>query len=129
MVAARTRGLATGWAGDASIENMPFVKVGKLSDLPEDSVMEVGAGDDLYAICNVGGSLRALDGTCLHQGGPLGQGNIVDGRLVCPWHGWEWDCRTGENVDDPSQRVAIYEVKVEGDDILLQVPECRNCPK
>jgi nitrite reductase (NADH) small subunit len=104
------------------MEDMPFVKVGKRSELPEDSVIEVSAGGEMYAICNVGGTLRALNGTCLHEGGPLGQGNVVDGRLVCPWHAWEWDCRTGENPDDPSQRVATYEVKVEGDDILLQVP-------
>jgi len=84
--------------------------------------MEVSAGNDQYAICNVGGILRALHGTCLHQGGPLGEGNIVEGRLVCPWHAWEWDCQTGENPDDPSQKVATYEVKLEGDDILLQVP-------
>jgi nitrite reductase (NADH) small subunit len=101
---------------------MPFVKVGTLAGLPVDSVMEVTAGGDQYAICNVGGKLHALHGTCLHEGGPLGQGNVVDGRVICPWHAWEWDCRTGENPDDPSQRVATFEIKLEGDDILLQVP-------
>ena len=101
---------------------MPFTKVGTLSQLPEDSVMEVSVGDSLYAICNVQGTIRALSGTCLHQGGPLGQGNIVEGRVVCPWHAWEFDCRTGENSFDPAERVATFEVKVEGENILLQVP-------
>ncbi len=101
---------------------MPFIKVGRASDLPEDSVMEVTVGEDLYAICNVAGSLHALSGVCLHQGGPLGQGQLAEGRVVCPWHAWEWDCRTGENVDDPTQRVATYPVKVEDGDIFLQVP-------
>ena len=101
---------------------MPFVKVGALSGVPENSVIEVSVGDDLYAICNVRGNLHALSGTCLHQGGPLGQGQVADGRVICPWHAWEFDCRTGENIDDPTQRVPTYEVKVEGDDILLQVP-------
>jgi len=102
--------------------NMPFVKVGALSDVPENSVIEVSVGADQYAVCNLGGTLHALSGTCLHQGGPLGQGQLADGRVICPWHAWEWDCRTGENSDDPTQRVATYEVKVEGGDILLQVP-------
>jgi len=104
------------------MENMPFIKVGAVSDVPADSVIEVTVGEDLYAICNVGGTLRALSGVCLHQGGPLGQGQIAAGRVICPWHGWEWDCRTGENPDDPTERVATFEVKVEGQDILLQVP-------
>ena len=101
---------------------MPLVKVASLSDLPEDSVMEVSVGEDLYALCNVQGTIRALSGVCLHQGGPLGQGNIADGRLICPWHAWEFDCHTGANPDDPTERVATYEVKIEGNDILLQVP-------
>jgi nitrite reductase/ring-hydroxylating ferredoxin subunit len=102
--------------------NMPFIKVGKVSEVPQDSVIEVSVGENVYAVCNVEGKLHALGGLCLHQGGPLGQGNVGNGRVVCPWHAWEWDCRTGENPDDPSQRVATYEVKVEGDEILLQVP-------
>jgi len=102
---------------------MPFVKVGRASDVPEDSMIEVSVGDDLYAICNVGGTLHALSGMCLHQGGPLGQGNLVDGRVVCPWHAWEWDCRTGQNLDDPSQCVPTYEVKLDGEDIFLRIPE------
>lgn len=101
---------------------MPFIKVASLAAVPQNSVLEVSVGEDLYAICNVEGTITALNGICLHQGGPLGQGNIADGRLVCPWHGWEYDCLTGANCFDSSERVATYPVKVEGSDILLQVP-------
>jgi nitrite reductase (NADH) small subunit len=99
-----------------------FVPVGKLSALPPDSVVEAMVGSQPYAICNVAGSITALNGICLHRGGPLGQGQIHDGRLVCPYHMWEFDCRTGANCFDPTQSVATYEVKIEGDDILVQVP-------
>ena len=75
-----------------------------------------------YAICNVEGTIRALDGACIHRGGPLGMGQIHDGRIVCPFHMWEFDCRTGEYDYDPTQRVATYEVRIEGDEILVQVP-------
>jgi nitrite reductase/ring-hydroxylating ferredoxin subunit len=101
---------------------MPFVKVATLADVPENSVFEVSVGEDLFAICNVDGTITALSGVCLHEGGPLGQGNIADGRVVCPWHGWEFDCHTGANSFDSSECVTTYPVKVEGSDILVQVP-------
>ena len=102
---------------------MSLVKVAHLSQLPADSVTEVTVGNDIYALCNVGGRVTALSGTCLHRGGPLGQGALHGNYVVCPWHAWEWDCQTGANDYDPSQKVATFAVHVEGDDILLEVPE------
>jgi nitrite reductase/ring-hydroxylating ferredoxin subunit len=99
-----------------------LVKVGNLSELPPDSVMEANVEGECYAVCNLGGEIHALSGTCLHVGGPLGQGNIVDGRLVCPWHMWEYDCRTGEYDRSSVQRLETFELKVEGGDIFLQIP-------
>jgi nitrite reductase/ring-hydroxylating ferredoxin subunit len=101
---------------------MPFVKVARLADLPPDSLTEVFVGGEPYAICNLGGEVHALSGICPHEGGPLGQGQIHDGCVVCPYHLWEFDCRTGAFDLDPSSGVKTYPVKVEGDDILIQVP-------
>jgi len=98
---------------------MAFVKVGSLSVLPPGSVMEVHVGDGTYAVCNAGGEIHALDGICPHAGGPLGQGALHGTTLVCPWHAWEFDCRT--QVDDGLQP-AQFPVKVVGDDILIDVP-------
>jgi nitrite reductase (NADH) small subunit len=100
---------------------MAFVKVGAVSKLPPDSVMEAVVGESSYAICNVGGELHALEGICPHAGGPLGQGNMVGDALMCPWHAYEFDPRTGENLDNPLMTVAKVPVKVEGDDILIEV--------
>ena len=101
---------------------MAFVKVGAAADLAPGSVMEVVVGGSPYAICNVGGELRAFDGICPHAGGPLGQGNIEDGRLICPWHAWEYDCRTGANDYDESLTLASFPVKIESGEILIDVP-------
>lgn len=101
---------------------MSIFSVGKASSLPRDSVIEVMVEGRPYAICNVAGEIRALDGVCIHRGGPLGQGTIHEGRVVCPFHMWEFDCRTGEYDYDPTLRVPVYRVKVEGDEILLEVP-------
>jgi nitrite reductase (NADH) small subunit len=100
---------------------MPFVKVGTVSELPPGSVMPADVGGNSYAVCNVGGELHALDGICPHAGGPLGEGALHGYTLVCPWHAWEFDCRTGANDFDPDIVVPILGVKIEGDDILLEV--------
>lgn len=89
--------------------------------LPPDSVMEVEVRGNPYAICNVGGQLHALEGICPHAGGPLGQGTLIDKILQCPWHGYEFDPTSGENLDDAMMKVTKVPIKVEGDDILIEV--------
>ena len=101
---------------------MPFVKVGSLADLPPGSVMEAHVGEASYAVCNVDGELRAFDGVCPHAGGPLGEGMLQDGRLICPWHAWEYDCLTGVNDYDESVKLASFPVKNEGGEIFIDIP-------
>src|SRR5438045_3069400 len=101
---------------------MALVKVGLLSLLPRGAVMEASIGEDRYAICNLEGQIHALAGTCPHRGGPLGQGAINGAHLTCPWHAWEFDCRTGVNDYDPAVIVPTYPVQVSGDDILIDIP-------
>ncbi len=75
---------------------MPFERVCSLDELPPNSVLEVLVRDEPYAICNVNGEITALYGICPHAGGPLGQGQVEkSGRIVCPYHMWEFDCRDG----------------------------------
>ena len=101
---------------------MPLLKVGPLQALPPGSVTEVENGDTTYAVCNVEGKLHCVDGICPHAGGPLGQGNLNGSLLVCPWHGWEFDCATGVNDFDEDLRLETFPVHVQGDEILIDVP-------
>ena len=101
---------------------MPFVKVASIAKLPPGSATQVEVAGHPYALCNVDGKMYALDGVCPHAGGPLGCGALHGNMLVCPWHGWEYDCRTGENDFDPDIRVAPFAVRIDGDDILIDVP-------
>ena len=101
---------------------MALVKVGSLSKLPPGSVMEAQVGDGTYAVCNAGGEIHAVDGICPHAGGPLGQGALHGTTLVCPWHAWEYDCRSGVNEMDDALQLTTVPVKIEGDDILLEIP-------
>jgi nitrite reductase (NADH) small subunit len=101
---------------------MPLVKVGSLAALPPGSVIEVLVGDGTYAICNARGEIHALEGICPHAGGPLGQGALHGTTLVCPWHAWEYDCRSGANEMDDGLRLPKVPVTIQGDDILIDVP-------
>ena len=104
------------------IKRMPLIKASSVNDLPPGSVTEVQSGDFTYAVCNVDGKVYCLDGTCPHAGGPLGQGNLNGNYLVCPWHGWEYDCRTGLNDSDEDVKVDTYPVQIQNGDILIDVP-------
>jgi len=102
---------------------MAWTKLATLGELPKDSVIEVQHQGELYAICNAGGELRALSGVCPHSGGPLGQGTLIQGMLVCPWHMWEFDSRSGACLVDDRMRIPTYDVKVEDGKILVDVPD------
>jgi len=102
---------------------MALVKVASLAELPAGSVTEVTVEQDVYALCNVSGRITALSGVCLHRGGPIGQGALHGNRVMCPWHAWEWDCETGANDYDPTQKLATFPVHIQGDDILIELPE------
>lgn len=86
-------------------------------------MLEAIIDDERYVVCNVNGTLHGISGFCPHVGGPLGQGALHGEIVVCPWHGWEFDCRTGANPNHPSLSVATFPVKADGDDILLNIPE------
>jgi nitrite reductase/ring-hydroxylating ferredoxin subunit len=106
---------------------MAFVKLAEVSQVPEGSALHVEVGDashrcDAVAICNVEGTLHAMDGICPHAGGPLGEGALHGRFLVCPYHGWAFDCVTGLNAEDDVLQQARFKVKVEGKDILVDLP-------
>jgi nitrite reductase (NADH) small subunit len=96
-----------------------FFKVCKTTDILAGSGKTVDVNGKSVALFNVDGTFYAIDDTCAHRGGPLGEGEL-DGKIaVCPWHGWRWDVTTGVNQLNPAVTVAKYEVKVEGEDILV----------
>lgn len=101
---------------------MAFVKVASLAQFPSGSLLQVEVNDDSYAICNNAGELQALEGICPHAGGPLGQGALHDGIVVCPWHAWEFDSRSGQCTHADGYSVTKFPIKAEGDDILIDVP-------
>lgn len=98
-----------------------FIKAARRSEIPEGSGKIIETGGRTIALFHANGEYYAIDNACRHRGGPLGEGEVYGTRVVCPWHGWEYDFSTGCNVDDPSMKLPCFVVKVEGDDILLEI--------
>jgi nitrite reductase/ring-hydroxylating ferredoxin subunit len=113
--------------------------VATVSEIPPGSRKVVTAGGRTIGVFNLGGEFFALLNRCPHQSGPLCEGHVwqrlssdgpgdyqvVDaGELLrCPWHGWEFDIRTGQSWFDPDRtRVRRYPVSVESPGALQKGP-------
>jgi len=98
-----------------------WVRAIAAAEVPPGGCAEVSVGGRPVALYNVGGAIYATSNTCLHRGGPLGQGLLEGHAVMCPWHAWTWDVRTGENTANPSLRIPAYEVKVEEGQVLVKL--------
>lgn len=102
---------------------MAFTKIATLGELPPGTLIEVIHDGEPYAVCNVAGRIRALTGECPHHGGPLGQGTLEGPMITCPWHGWQFDSAQGTCIFGDDLAIATYEVRIEGDDVLADLPD------
>jgi nitrite reductase/ring-hydroxylating ferredoxin subunit len=75
----------------------------------------------MVCVANVNGEFAALNNICGHRGGPLGAGVVLDGKIVCPLHGWMFNPKTGVADDDPHFPVAVYRLRIEGEDVFVDV--------
>jgi nitrite reductase (NADH) small subunit len=99
-----------------------YTKIAVPGDLPAaGEAKEFPCGDKVICIVNVNGTFSALDNLCLHRGGPVGQGSVDGGKVACPWHGWQWDPVTGEAGHNPAAKLAVYRLKIEGGDVLVEI--------
>ena len=98
-----------------------FVRAASTTEIPPGASKIVNVGAVAVAIFHVDGAFHAINNTCVHRGGPLGEGEVEQGAVTCPWHAWKFDVRTGECTNRPGTRVAVHEVRVEGQDVLVKV--------
>ncbi len=100
-----------------------FVKVAEVKDITAGTGILVELEGDRIALFNMNGTFYAIGDTCTHAGGPLSDGDL-DGEIVtCPWHGAQFDVKTGGVVGPPApEPVTSYRVKVEGSDVFIERP-------
>ncbi|MCZ6601793.1 MAG: Rieske 2Fe-2S domain-containing protein [Planctomycetota bacterium] len=96
-----------------------FVKVCRTSDVPPGECRLVEAHDKPIALFNIDGTFQAINQVCPHRGGPLAEGRLEGNVVACPWHGWTFCVDTGLPDHEGGHSVSAYEVRVEGDDVLI----------
>lgn len=101
---------------------MGWQKVTTLAELAEGSVQLFPREDGDFLVCKVEGAVYALDNECPHAGGPLAMGNFCPPLIACPWHAWEFDCRTGECVHSAKAKVPTYLVEIRDDEVWVELP-------
>jgi 3-phenylpropionate/trans-cinnamate dioxygenase ferredoxin component len=98
-----------------------LLKVANLSELPAGGAMAVEVAGKAIALFNVNGKIYALDNTCRHRGGPLGEGTVEGDVVTCPWHGWEYKIPSGEFLGNASIKVETFPVQVENGEIKVEL--------
>lgn len=100
-----------------------FVRVASTSDVPPGEMTIVEVGDQEVVIANIDGDFVAFSNECTHRQGPMGEGMLLEGGVVeCPFHGGQFNARTGEVVASPPEEpLPTYQVQVDGDDISVAV--------
>lgn len=99
-----------------------LVRICSEGELPrEGEVCEMAGGR--LCVTRVNGEIAVLDNVCPHSEGPLGQGMVEDGRVVCPYHGWAFDVKTGAASHAPDEKVRIYEAVIKDGELLVRPPD------
>jgi NAD(P)H-dependent nitrite reductase small subunit len=100
-----------------------WVIVAHAGDLSPGRGRTVQVGTRALALFNDGGDLFAIDDTCPHQGASLGEGTLHQGRVICPWHQWVFEVRSGRCATVPDLAVERFAVRVQGGAIEVEMPE------
>ena len=101
-----------------------FVRVASQADIPSGGRKLVEIDGVRVAVFNLDGELYAIEDVCTHDGGPLVEGEVVNGcQVQCPRHGARFDIRTGAALSMPAfEATNTYAVEVDGDDIYVEKP-------
>lgn len=99
-----------------------WVRVCGLAEAPaEGQVAEAEVNGVQVCLARFGGRLSAVDNLCPHRQGPMGQGWLEGGAVVCPWHSWAFSLETGEADYPVGERIRIFGLKVEDDAVLVDL--------
>ena len=99
-----------------------IIRLCSRAELPADGcVKEMNAAGRPLCIANIGGDISAIDNVCPHHGGPLGEGSVENGEVICPWHAWAFDPKTGAVNGDANERIAVFPIRIEGEEVFTEI--------
>jgi len=104
---------------DAGRTGTPWVDVGAAADIPDTRAITACVAGERVAVFRHGDRLSAVSSVCQHQNGPLGEGKIVHGCIVCPWHGYEYEPETGASPAPFTEKIPTFSVRVEAGRVLV----------
>ncbi len=107
--------------GDAlrAADAQGWVDAGPVAAIPQGRAVVVSAAGERVAVFRHGAKLSAIASTCRHQGGPLGEGRVVDGCVVCPWHGYQYRPEDGRSPAPFTEKVPTFRVRVAGERVQV----------
>jgi nitrite reductase (NADH) small subunit len=95
-------------------------KLAKLKDVKEGKPLIVKTKEGVQiALILLEGEIYGIENVCPHMEGPVGEGQIEGCRITCPWHGWQFDIKTGACINVEGEEVKKIPVHVENGDIYL----------
>jgi len=98
-------------------------KICNAADLPPGQRKAFWVEGRSIALFNVGGTFHATENECTHEEGPLDEGELRGQRIICPWHGAEFDVTTGEALTAPAAcAVETFPVVVESGEVKVELP-------
>lgn len=101
-------------AAKPTLTDEGFVKVCELDDIEENRAKMILVGEENIAVFKYDGKVSAVNNSCRHQNGPLGEGKIIDGCVTCPWHGYQYHPHNGQSPPPFTEKLTTYDVKLVG---------------
>lgn len=106
----------------ASVEGDGWLHACDVGDLEEGRPRAVVTpGGVRYAVVRHAGAVAAFAATCPHQGGPLDEGEVIDGCLTCPWHGYQFRISDGCSPPPYNDRIERHDTKLDGSRVLVRL--------
>ncbi|MEZ6064879.1 MAG: Rieske (2Fe-2S) protein [Planctomycetaceae bacterium] len=102
-----------------------FTTVATIGDIPLGEGRAYPVNGRMVAVFHLEDGYHAIDDSCPHMGASLAGGYVEDGAVMCPWHAWRFCVNTGCWLDSPKSplRAAPYEVRINGDQVQVAVPD------
>lgn len=99
-----------------------LIKIADVHQIPlEGKCVVEGPNGEKIALFNLQGVIYGLKNSCPHMGGPLGEGDIEEGLITCPWHGWQFDITSGACINMPGDDAQKIELTIVGEEIFIKI--------
>lgn len=99
------------------------IKLANKEDVPLGKSLTVHLNDGRQIVLfNSSGEIYALENICPHMGGPLGEGEFDNCLVTCPWHGWQFNVKTGECINVPGDDATTIPLEIHNNEIFLTIP-------